>query len=651
MRDKKIKFSGRILYLTDDPDLIRRQIAGEDLAYSPDLRLMDNISTDEITPAWVCFYYDERLADYVYIGLRGNPIQKDDVKKGEFSVVVSGLSKGCGSSRENSPFAEYCAGIRLVIAKSIEKIYNQNCQNIGLLTSTDFLLIPRILAGEEIPVDEFTRGLDPITADVVRFGGLFQYNRARLNKEIQAPVPGTPKRPLNLLEKIIATHVVTNLASHKTGVEAVKPGDACFVDVDVRFTHDYTTAMAQSLFERGFGMDAKITDLKSVFAFRDHLTFLGQALTEQQKQSGMLDRANRLASAQIEFAQKHGIRLYGEVPEGGSEAICHNAVVEDIALPGQIIAGSDSHTCTAGCLGAFAFGVGTTDISNSWFTRDVRVKVPEVVKFVLRGRPGPNITAKDIILHIISTDYVRSGKAIGKVMEFAGEGLQYLNVDERSTLTNMSVEGGAFTGIIEPDETTVEYIARARKKDRDQIRSMCLHADQGAQYAEVFETNLEKVEPMLATPGDPRNGVPLSRFKDEVKIDIAYAGSCTGAKIEDMDSYARVLGEAVRAGRHVPPQVQFYIQFGSQKVKRYAEQKGYIELFKKAGAKLVNPSCGACIKAGPGASVNDKQVTISAISRNFPGRSGPGKVYLGSPLTVAASALAGKIVAYRAKRE
>ncbi|HEV8129678.1 MAG TPA: aconitase family protein [Acidobacteriota bacterium] len=647
MRDKKIKFTGRILYLTEDVELIKRQIAGEDLAYTPDLHLMDNISTDEITPAWVCFNYDERLGEYVYVGLRGNPIHKGDIKPGGFSVVVSGLSKGCGSSRENSPFAEYCAGIRLVIAKSIEKIYGQNCQNIGLLTSTDFSLIPRILAGEEIPIEEFTRGLDPITADVVRHGGLFQYNRARLKGEIHAPVPQTDKRPLNLLEKIIARHVIVDLAARQVGVPAVKPGDACFVDVDVRFTHDYTTAMAQSLFEQGFGKDAQITDVKSVFAFRDHLTFLGQVLTEEQKRSGMLDQANRLASAQVEFTQKHDIRLYGEVPEGGSEAICHNAVVEDIALPGRIVVGSDSHTCTAGCLGSFAFGVGSTDISNAWLTRDVRVRVPEVVKFVLHGKPQANVTAKDIILHIISTDYVRSSKAIGQVMEFAGEGLKHLNMDERSTLTNMSVEGGAFTGIIEPDEVTVDYVVGMRGINADAVRAMCVRPDPGAEYAEIFPIDLGKVEPMVATPGDPRNGIPLSQFTQQVKVDIAYAGSCTGAKIEDMDAYARVLSEAVKAGRRVPSNVQFYIQFGSQKVRRYAEKKGYIELFQKAGAKLVNPSCGACIKAGPGASVSEKQVTISAISRNFPGRSGPGKVYLGSPLTVAASALAGRIVPYR----
>ncbi|HZG52763.1 MAG TPA: hypothetical protein VEZ40_11570, partial [Pyrinomonadaceae bacterium] len=160
----RIKFDGRILFLTDDTSLIRRQLeAGEDLPFDPERPLMNNISTDEITPGWVCFYYDETLGQYVYVGMREAAVQKDEVKQGGFKVVVSGLSKGCGSSRETAPYAERAAGLELVIARTIEKIYGQNSQNIGLLTSTDFGLIERIRRGEEIPLAEFTRGLDPIS--------------------------------------------------------------------------------------------------------------------------------------------------------------------------------------------------------------------------------------------------------------------------------------------------------------------------------------------------------------------------------------------------------------------------------------------------------------------------------------------------------
>src|SRR5205085_684721 len=158
----------------EDTTLIRRQLeGGERLSYDPATPLMNNISTDEITPGWVCFYYDETLGHYVYVGMREKAVQKDEVWNGGFSVVVSGLSKGCGSSRETAPYAEQAAGIKLVIAKTIEKIYGQNAQNIGLLTSTDFCLIERIRRGEEIPLHEFTRGLDPISQAIVEYGGLF----------------------------------------------------------------------------------------------------------------------------------------------------------------------------------------------------------------------------------------------------------------------------------------------------------------------------------------------------------------------------------------------------------------------------------------------------------------------------------------------
>src|ERR1700755_1266529 len=180
-RPERLKFDGRVLFLTEDTSLIRRQLeGGEDLDFDASRPLMNNISTDEITPGWVCFYYDETLGEYVYVGMREQAVKKDEVKQGHFRVVVSGLSKGCGSSRETAPYAEKAAGIELVIARTIEKIYGQNSQNIGLLTSTDFGLIERIRKVEDIALSEFTKGLDPISSDIVSYGGLFNYNKARL---------------------------------------------------------------------------------------------------------------------------------------------------------------------------------------------------------------------------------------------------------------------------------------------------------------------------------------------------------------------------------------------------------------------------------------------------------------------------------------
>src|SRR6184192_2744308 len=200
-RPARIRFDRRVLFLTEDVSLIRRQLeGGEDLEFDEERPLMNNISTDEITPGWVCFYYDETLGEYVYVGMREGAVKKDEVKNGGFAVVVSGLSKGCGSSRETAPYAEKWAGIQLVIAKSIEKIYGQNSQNIGLLTSTDFGLIDRIRRGEEIALDEFTKGLDPISKDIVEYGGLFNYNKARLVGDVTPPPVETQSLTHQLLE-------------------------------------------------------------------------------------------------------------------------------------------------------------------------------------------------------------------------------------------------------------------------------------------------------------------------------------------------------------------------------------------------------------------------------------------------------------------
>ena len=644
--------SGRVLFLTEDPTLLSHQLEGQDLppetvraiCRGEGPKLIDNISTDEITPGWVCFHYDATLGEYSLIGLRGGVIKQHAIKRGGFKAIVSGQSKGCGSSREQAPYSEQAAGIELVVARSIEKIYGQNCQNIGLLSSTDFGLLSRIRAGEDIAVEEFTRGLDPISADIVRAGGLFEYNKQRMAGEVSPPALTTAARPMTMVEKIIASRAVVDAQRGTLGVPAVQPGDALFVRTDVRFSHEYVTPMAEALFTAALGKEASIRARESVFTFRDHLTFLGDVMPDAHKKRGLLERATGLATTQEGFSKRHGLKLYGEVPAGGSEAICHNAVIEDIGLPGQIITGTDSHTCMAGALGAFAFGVGSTDMANAWYTQDVRVKVPETVRFVLNGRLREGVSAKDVMLHILSQPFFRTSRGIGKVLEFGGPGLSTLPMDEQATLTNMAVEAGGFTGILEPGEVVVEFLHQMRGLPHDEIRRRVVTSDPGAQYLETFEIDLDAVTVMVATPGDPRNGVAMGGFSEPVAIDIAYGGSCTGGKKVDMDMYALVFRQALARGEKVAEGVRCYIQFGSQHIRRYAEERGYVELFRAAGVELINPSCGACINAGPGASADKEQVTISAINRNFPGRSGPGKVYLASPLTVAASAVAGRIV-------
>jgi len=660
-RPDKVRLKGRILFLTEDPELIKKQLVGWDLpwdsknpANNPKLR--DDISTDEITPAHYCFYFDQTLGEIPYLGLKCGgevPIGRSDVKRGGFVCSVSGKRRGKGSSREQSPYAEMCAGIQVVIAENIERIYKQNCQNLGLLTSTNFSLIDRIRGGEEIALGEFTAGEDDITRQVIEYGGLFPFNVARMQKKVFLPAIKAadksvrPTRAMTLAEKIFASHMLTPEGT--VGVESVKPGDTGFTRVDLRFSHEYVTPMAAIFYEQNVGKDVPVNDASSIRFFRDHLTFLDEVISEEKKKIGLLDLATQLKFKQADFARQQGIKLHGELTDRkGSEGICHSVMLETYALPGQVNVGSDSHTPHVGAIGCIAFGIGTTDVFNSWITKDVRVKVPESVKIVIRGKKYPNVTAKDFMLKILSLDYVRSGKALAKVMEYAGEAVESLSVDERATMTNMAAEIGGFTGIVAPDEKVVEFLVERRGMKRGEAGQMIagLQSDRDAEYAQIIELDAAEITPMVATPGDPGNGKYIRELNTPVPVEIAYGGTCTAGKNEDMDMYAAVLADALRQGRRVAQNVQFWIQFGSQETREYCKRRGYIEVFEKAGARVIEPSCGACINAGPGVSTRPDQIVISAQNRNFPGRSGPGQMYLASPLTVAASAVAGYIVEY-----
>ena len=661
-RPDRVKLRGRVLFLTEDPELTKRQLAGEDLPWDTqhperNPKLRDDISTDEITPAHICFFFDETLGEFPYTGLKcGNetPIRRGDVKRGGFVACISGKRRGKGSSREQSPYAEMSAGIQLVIAENIERIYKQNCQNLGLLTSTDFGLIDKIRRGDEIELREFTDGEDEITKQVIEYGGLFPFNVARLQGKVFLPPIETRPRPMTIAEKVFARHMLHG--AKQLGVAAVKPGDTGFARTDLRFSHEYVTPMAAIFYEHYLGKEEPVTDASSILFFRDHLTFLDEVLSEEKRKMGLLDLATQLKLKQEDFAKLRGIRLHGELADRkGAEGICHSIITESYALPGELNVGSDSHTPHAGAVGCVAFGIGTTDVFNSWFTKDVRVKVPESVKVVIRGKKRDNVTAKDFILKLLSLEYIRSGKALAKVIEYSGAAIEALRVDERATMTNMAAEIGGFTGIVAPDEKVVEFLVERRNISRNEAETLIegLQSDPNAHYAHVIELDAAEIYPMVATPGDPGNGKFVRELNTPVPVEIAYGGTCTAGKNEDMDMYAQVLSAALRQGRQVAETCKFYIQFGSQETREYCMRNGYLQIFEKAGAQMIEPSCGACINAGPGVSTRPDQVVISAQNRNFPGRSGPGLMYLASPLTVAATAVAGYIVEYEpaAQRE
>jgi 3-isopropylmalate/(R)-2-methylmalate dehydratase large subunit len=415
------------------------------------------------------------------------------------------------------------------------------------------------------------------------------------------------------------------------------------VKADWRFSHEYVTPMAASFLEKALGPKAVLRDPEHILAFRDHLTFLQHSMKAEHRAMGLLTVAEHLKPAQETFCAKHGIRLHGELPDGsGSEGICHAIMVERYALPGQVVVGTDSHTSHAGALGCLAFGVGTTDIACAWVTGDVRVTVPPTLRVWLKGQLPAGVSAKDLVLHLLAQPLIREGGAIGHVIEYQGEGLLGLDTDERATLTNMAAEIGGFSGLIAPDAETVRFIRERRGAEVSLEPWMC--GDEGAQYAHTLAVDCSALCPMLARPGDPGNGVPLADVDGPVPIHIAYLGSCTGGKREDLRRAYEVVRRAAEEGRRVPDGVQFFVQCGSEEVQRFAIAQGWVAAFESVGAVMLGSSCGACINAGPGVSTACDQVTISAINRNFPGRSGPGQMWLASPATVAASALAGRIV-------
>jgi 3-isopropylmalate/(R)-2-methylmalate dehydratase large subunit len=668
-RPTTLRFEGRILHLLDDTERVRAQLyEGEDIELTDELRsnLRDQISTDEITPAYICFFYDETLGDFPYLGLRTTnratgstdyPVERNAVRNGEFVCSVAGKRRGKGSSREASPYAELHAGIRVVVAESIERIYNENCQNLGVLTTTDFGIIDRIRAGEEIQLSEFTDGKDEITRQIIEYGGLFEFNIARLQGKVTIPVTAAlgndaaPSRPMTLAEKIFARHLVTDAARGETGVPWVQPGDAGFFRTDIRFSHEYVTPMASIFFEEKVGADAKVVDADSILFFRDHLTFLDKVMSQERIEQGLLDVANELEVKQRTFAEKQGVKLYGEQMGHrlGSQAICHSKILEEYAEPGMLVIGTDSHTPHAGAIGAVAFGVGTTAIFNSWITKDVRVTVPHSFKVVITGEPAPNVTAKDYMLEILRHPYIRDGEAIGQIIEYAGPAVEALSVDERATMTNMAAEVGAFTGIIAADAKSVDFLVSERGMDRARAEQLIegMQSDPDAEYVKVIEIDASAIRPMAALPNDPGNGVFIDELGEEpIRIDIAYAGSCTAGKKEDMDMYARVFAEADAQGLAIHPDVKAYIQCGSIEVREYCREQGYLDLFERMGAEFIEPGCGACIAAGPGVTTSPDQISISSQNRNFPGRSGPGNLYLGSPYSVAASAVAGYVTSW-----
>ncbi|HEX5059992.1 MAG TPA: aconitase family protein [Kofleriaceae bacterium] len=638
----------RVLYLTKDPERIRQQLAGTLTLRMSDVsadELLDDINTDAMTPAWVCFDFDpNEIAKNAYAGLivaGQRLIPTGALANGGFEVIVAGAQKGVGSSREQAAQCEVFSGSQLAIASSFAPIHARNNINIGQLMG-DHAMIRRLEAGESIPLSEFTRGQDPITVLIIESGGLLPFCARLAKHEVVVPAPGTQARPMNLAEKILAAKLLPGQGSH------VKPGDAVLVKVDAGYSHEFTTAQVDKFLTDEYG-DYKLQNPTKFAVFEDHLIYA----TGVASMAKFADKIERLRELQKAFAAKTGVRNYSATG-GVSPGICHQVAREQFIDPGDFVQATDSHTCMGGASGALAWGVGATEYAALLYWGYTPIAVPESIRFELTGRLPNGTSAKDVMLHILAT-YAKREQTLNRVMEFGGEGLFALSPDERATLANMATECSARGAVMEVDDTMLKWIAERRPGvSVDQLRTKVVTPDKGAHYdGGVHKIDLSAIQPMVATPGDPDRGIAsdpkngaLVAEVGHQKIDIAYGGSCTAGKRDDIDMYARVMADAERSGKRVADGVKFYIQFGSQEVEQYAQKQGYTDLFKRTGVEVIKPGCGACIGCGPGVSDRGDQVTVSAINRNYKGRSGPGKLFLASPLTVAASAVTGEIVEY-----
>ena len=640
----------RVLFLTKDPDLIRRQLAGDldltmdDLAVED---LLDDINTDAMTPAWVCFnYLPEDLAREAYAGLiiDGERLfPRDALKSGNFEVIVSGFRKGVGSSRETAVQAEKWCGIRIAIAASFAPIHAANNINQGVLMG-DHEVLRRLQRGEDIPLEEFYLQYDPVTQLIVQEGGLFPFAKGLRDGRIELPPVTARQRPMTMAEKILARHLpgVTDAC--------VEPGDSVVVSVDGGYSHDFTSAQVHHFLQQEHGEDYEIQSPEQFAVFEDHLIYADDVPRMQV----FMDKIEILRRLQREFQEHTGVQDFS-ARDGVSPGICHEVARQRLISPGDFVLATDSHTCMGGCNNALTWGVGSTEYANLIHSGLAAVEVPESIRFDLVGELSEGVTAKDLMLHLL-LEYARRQKTLKRVMEFTGPGVSTLSMDERATLTNMATECSARGAIVEADEETLRWIAERRiDVDVDTLRTRAVQPDPDAHYhGGVHTIDLGAIRPMVAHPGDPDHGIPSDptngALVDElggIEIDIAYGGSCTAGKIDDLTFYHQVVKEAVDAGLQIAEGVDFYIQFGSVEVEEHCRTAGFVETFERAGVRLIQPGCGACIGCGPGVSEKADQVTVSAINRNYKGRSGPGKLYLASPLTVAASAFVGRITAYK----
>ena len=416
---------------------------------------------------------------------------------------------------------------------------------------------------------------------------------------------------LNITEKILA---------RASGKSKVSPGDVVFVNVDKVMIHDVSgpgvIAVFEKLRKKGMIID-KIWDPERVWVAEDHFVPAADKISAQN----IVSLTNFTKQFGIKRHFKYGMGQYG---------ICHTLSHEEaMVLPGEVYVGGDSHTNTTGALGAFASGLGHTDVAYVLLNGKIWFKVPETLYFKLNGKLPDHVMAKDLILKIIG-DIGNDGAAY-KTMQFGGTGISEMSVEGRLTLTNMTTEAGAKSGIVEPDQKLRDYLAARGATKYDEV-----HSDADAQYEKIYEYEGSEIEPTVSKPFSPEN-IAVARDLSSIELDKAYIGSCTGAKLEDLRAAAKILkGRTVKIRTEVLP--------AAISIFRKAMEEGLLKIFLDAGVVVGPPTCGACCGAHMGVLAKD-EICISTTNRNFPGRMGhvESQTYLASPLVAAASAITGKI--------
>ena len=423
---------------------------------------------------------------------------------------------------------------------------------------------------------------------------------------------------MTMTEQVLARHA---------GRKTVAPGDNIWVDVDILMTHDVCGPGTIGIFRKQFGPNAKVWDPEKVVIIPDHYIF-----TNDQ-------HAHRNIDVLRAFVKEQGLPYYYDVGTDKYKGVCHIALPEEgHTRPGEVLFGTDSHTCTAGAFGEFATGIGNTDAALIMGIGKLWVKVPETMRFEFEGPLPPYLMAKDLILHIIGDIGVDG--ATYRAMEFAGDGVMSLSIEERMTLCNMVIEAGGKNGMIPVDAVTEQFVKSKTRKPYEPVQDT-----PGARFHSVRRYKSAAIEPTVAKPHSPDNRA-TARACHGTTLDRAYIGSCTGGKLNDFVAAARILkGHQVLTDTYIVPATT-EVARGLATTKLNGET--LLEIFQKAGAKIAQgASCAACL-GGPSDTfgrLNKSEVCISTTNRNFPGRMGSktAQVYLASPYTVAASAVTGTI--------